>query len=92
MELEIKEYCHECEDFEPIVVGGIYYADSIPYMTADRKVRCKHWKRCEYAVRNAKITSNWLPGCYCKNCKYEARFAYKYCPSCGAEMEDGSVG
>ncbi len=55
MELEIKEYCHECEDFKPIVVGGRFFCENIEYMTADRKVRCENKGRCEYVEKRVRL-------------------------------------
>lgn len=50
--LEVKDYCHDCVDFEADVEGPtkLYSVDDIVAWT-DTIVRCKHRNRCANIVK-----------------------------------------
>lgn len=51
IKLEVREYCHDCMDFEPDVTSPIrMFGDDDVIIQSDTVVRCEYRGRCE-AIR-----------------------------------------
>lgn len=52
IELQVKDYCQACVDFEPDVEKPtkLYGSDGSVYQT-NTAVRCRYAKRCEHMIR-----------------------------------------
>lgn len=47
IELDLKDYCHNCDGFEPVFVeGSSVYNDSGMISRETSYVRCRYAKRC----------------------------------------------
>ncbi len=54
IELDIRDYCHKCPEFEPVVER---FYDSCGYPCI-QNVSCEHKDRCEMLYRYMKFESN----------------------------------